>query len=105
MKRVRETSKRAYYTIENEGLLTKVRLHVYQTLFHYGPLTQMETCRTIDDKNRQDRTFMPRFAELRNMGVIVEIGEKICSITGRNVILWDVTKKLPTALLKKKSKD
>lgn len=36
-----------------------------------------------------------RFTEMLEMGVIQEVGERVCSITGRNVILWDVTDQLP----------
>jgi hypothetical protein len=95
----RSTSIAVYRQIESEGLLSPVRWDVYKTLFHHGPLTQMETCRLIKGI-RQDRTYMPRFAELIRMGVLQEIGEKQCSITGRIVILWDVTNQLPRKLTK-----
>ena len=36
-----------------------------------------------------------RFTELRELGVIYEKGERKCNITGRNVIEWDLTDKLP----------
>jgi hypothetical protein len=45
---------------------------------------------------------MPRFAELERVGVIAVVGEKDCSVTGRNVLLWDVTEKLPIKLEKEK---
>jgi len=34
-------------------------------------------------------------AELKDRGVVVEVGEKICSVTGKKAILWDVTDSLP----------
>ena len=36
-----------------------------------------------------------RFTELRDLGVIYEKGIKKCSVTGRNVIEWDLTDRLP----------
>lgn len=97
---IRHTSIEVYHQIESEGLLSALRFDVYKTLFHHGPLTQMELCRKISNPIRQDRSYMPRFAELKKMGVIKEVGEKVCSITGRNVLLWDVTDKLPIKLEK-----
>jgi uncharacterized protein with PIN domain len=35
---------------------------------------------------------MPRFAELERLEVIKSIGTKTCSVTGREVLVWDVTK-------------
>jgi hypothetical protein len=32
---------------------------------------------------------------LRDLGVIYEKGERLCSITGMNVIEWDLTDRLP----------
>ena len=37
-----------------------------------------------------------RLGELRDIGVVTELGTVSCPITGRRVILWDVTSKLPT---------
>ena len=98
----RETSIETYYKIKDEGLLSDLRFEVYETLFNYGPLTQMELCRKISHPFRQDRSYMPRFAELKNMQVIAEAGERVCQITGRNVLIWDVTNKLPIKLEKTK---
>lgn len=94
---IRDTSIEVYHKIKDEGLLSKLRFEVYSTLFEHGPLTQMETCRKIRGP-RQDRSYMPRFAELERMGVVRTIGERACRITQRNVLLWDVTKNLPAPL-------
>ena len=32
---------------------------------------------------------------MRDLGVIYEKGERLCRITGRNVIEWDLTDRLP----------
>ena len=96
---IRDTSIEVYHQIEAEGLLSALRFDVYKCLFHNGPLTQMETCRKMASI-RQDRSIMPRFAELEKMGVIKIVGEKECSVTGRKVYTWDVTKNLPLKLEK-----
>ena len=97
---IRDTSIAVYHQIKDENLLSRLRWEVYDCLYHHGPLTQMETCRKLNNPNRQDRSYMPRFAELHNMGVIKEVGQRVCSITGREVLLWDVTNSLPRKLEK-----
>jgi hypothetical protein len=36
-----------------------------------------------------------RFTELRKLGVIYEVGNRKCSVTGRTAIEWDLTDRLP----------
>jgi hypothetical protein len=36
-----------------------------------------------------------RLSELRDQGVVEEVGQKICMVSGYEVILWDVTGLLP----------
>jgi predicted transcriptional regulator len=88
----RQTSIDCYKQILAEGLLSKQRLQVYFALLKMGkPSTTREVYATmIVDK--QEAT---RFTELRNLGVIYEVGNRKCSITGRNAIEWDLTDKLP----------
>ena len=48
-----------------------------------------------------DHSVTPRFAELRDMKAIEEVGERKCSITGYNTLIWDVTNNLPIKRTKK----
>lgn len=101
----RRTSIDTYYKIKNEGLLSRRRLQVYEILFQHGPMTSGELYKkrkiSFDIENSNSRS---RLTELRDMGCVVELGEKKCSITGRNCILWDVTEGLPSKLPKKESR-
>jgi len=97
----RNTSIAVYYKIEAEGLLSKRRMQVYKSLFYYGPMSQNETYVQLDVPKLQQSSIMPRFAELKEMGVIEEVGERPCSITGRKVLIWDVTANLPVDREKK----
>ena len=97
---IRETSKEAYHKMSS--LLSKRRFQVYECLYLFGPMTQMETFVKLQHVSQHSVT--PRFAELRDMGVIREVGERECTVTGINVILWDVTSNLPGPLHKPKSK-
>lgn len=96
-KRIRQTSVETYHEIKNNGLLSELRLLVYETLFHHGPMTQMELCQFLrSDAYSYDRqSLTPRFAELLDRGVIEFIGKRTCRVTGRDVLDWDVTSSLP----------
>jgi hypothetical protein len=98
----RETSIKCYNQIKSEGLLSKRRLQVYEALLDSAPCTSSEAIRN------SGATFgvfgvSSRFTELRDLGVIYEKGTKICSVTNRNVIEWDLTDKLPKDLPKIKT--
>jgi hypothetical protein len=95
----RQTSIDCYNQIKQEGLLSKRRLEVYEALLSTAPCTSSEAIRNAKT------TFgvfgvSSRFTELRELGVIYERGEKQCSITGRNVIEWDLTDRLPVNIKK-----
>ena len=87
----RKTSIECFSKIKQEGLLSKRRLQVYESIFNYAPCTASEV---FNDKNLKTNQS-GRFTELRDVGVIDEKGERLCRITGRNVIEWDLTDRLP----------
>lgn len=93
----RQTSIDCYNQIKSEGLLPKMRFEVYSALLLMGkPSTTREVYATMD-VIKQEAT---RFTELRDMGVIYEVRTRECSITGKNVIEWGLTDKLPTKIKK-----
>jgi hypothetical protein len=93
---IRQTSIDCYNQIKAEGLLSKRRLEVYEALYKNAPCTTNEALKDIfiSDGNYRSNEGS-RTTELRDLGVIYERGIKKCSITGRNVIEWDLTDKLP----------
>ena len=97
--KTRQTSIDCFNQIKQEGLLSKRRLEVYEALLSSAPCTSSEAIRNAKT------TFgvfgvSSRFTELRDLGVIYEKGEKECSITGRNVIEWHLTDRLPVNIKK-----
>ena len=92
----RQTSINCYNEIKLEGLLSKRRMEVYEAIYNSAPCTSAEAMMSIlresGDVLSQSRA---RFTELRELGVIFEKGEKVCSMTGRTVIEWDLTDRLP----------
>jgi len=85
---VRETSIEAFRQIEEEGLLSDRRFQVYSYLFRHGPCTGLQVSGGVPGGWK-------RLAELRDLGVAREVGYTVCEVTGKTVLLWDVTDKLP----------
>ena len=90
----RQTSIDCYNKIQAEGLLSKRRLEVLNTILESAPCTSSEA---IVNAKVKFGVFgvSSRFTELRDLGVIYEKGIKKCTVTGRNVIEWDLTDRLP----------
>jgi hypothetical protein len=100
---IRKTSIEAYRAIIESGLLPRRRLEVYQFVYEHGPTTIRETWKALGPE-RTTGSYSTRFSELRDQGVIEEIGERFDPVTGMTVILWDVTAELPKAIERKKTK-
>lgn len=101
----RKTSIEAYKQIRDSGLLSERRFEVYDVVFRHGPLTANEAFKILYDndmgaKNAASNSAA-RFSELRDVGVLYEVGERKCGVTGMKVIVWDVTDQLPKAPDKK----
>lgn len=101
---IRQTSRDSYNA--NKEFLSERRWQIYNVLWNYGPLTGGEVFQFM--KKEYGESFVTnsntvtRLGELRDMGVVSEIGEKTCSISGQNVILWDVTNQIASKLTEKK---
>jgi hypothetical protein len=90
----RQTSIDCYNQIKEEGLLSKRRLQAFEALLKIAPCTATELQKSMN-YNDGGRDCIKRLSELRDLGVIYEKTERICSVTGRNVIEWDLTDNLP----------
>jgi hypothetical protein len=89
----RQTSTDVYHQIQTEGLLSKARWLVYSELFTYGPLTGSELDQRLSARGSMAHK---RLSELKDIGVVAEVGLKKCSVSGREVLSWDVTAFLPS---------
>jgi len=88
----RQTSIDCFNEIKRDGSLSKMRFEVYSALFSMGkPSTTREVYSTMN-VDKQEAT---RFTELRKLGVIYEVQNRKCTVTGRTSIEWDLTDKLP----------
>lgn len=88
----RQTSIDCFNKIKQEGLLSKRRLEVYEAILKNAPCTTNEALKDIYSGSHGVGS---RTSELRDAGVIYEKDVRACKITGRNVIEWDLTDKLP----------
>jgi len=100
---IRDTSIEAFNQIKREGLLSKRRLQAYEIVFQNGPLTMNQLIKIAEVKYNitNPGSFNTRLSELRNFGVLKEIDEAPCPVTGRKVIWWDVTSELPKKISQK----
>jgi hypothetical protein len=101
---VRRTSSEAYQQIEADGLLSYRRWVTYKYLFEYGPCTANELQHKVKiNKGINGAEFLmsldKRLSELRNVGVVREAGQRRCTISGKNNIVWEI---VPGALPVKK---
>ena len=95
--KARQTSIDCYNQIKEEGLLSNMRFRVYSALLAMGkPSTTREVYSTMN-VIKQEAT---RFTELRKLGVIYEVQNRKCTITGRTSIEWDLTDRLPIKIKK-----
>lgn len=98
----RETSVEAYNTIRQNGLLSQRRWQVYDFVYQNGPCAARDATKSLMNQGLNSGSISTRFSELKEMGLLIEVGEKVDDETKMRVILWDVTDKLPTKLSKKK---
>tara|TARA_R110000822_G_scaffold155766_2_gene295565 strand:+ start:864 stop:1307 length:444 start_codon:yes stop_codon:yes gene_type:complete len=98
--KTRQTSIDCYNKIKSEGLLSKMRLKVYEAILRKAPCTSGEAFSTMTTKENQISQSRARFTELRELGVIYEVRNRKCSITGRTSIEWDLTDRLPVNVKK-----
>lgn len=93
----RPTGTETYHAIVSTGLVSKKRLEVYSVLADGGPLTATEIAERMPGEKSPSKgnNVHARLCELRDMDLVEEVGERACSVSGRNVIVWDVTGRLP----------
>ena len=93
--KTRHTSIDCFNQIKQEGLLSKMRFKVYEAILNNAPCTSAEVLSTMLSKNSAITSSRARFTELRELGVIYEVQNRKCAITGRTSIEWDLTDRLP----------
>tara|TARA_R110000787_G_scaffold278416_1_gene388103 strand:- start:87 stop:500 length:414 start_codon:yes stop_codon:yes gene_type:complete len=93
----RQTSIDCFNQIKEAGLLAKRRFETFEAIFKSAPCTRQEALEHTNPINALSLSAA-RFTELRRIGVIYEKDVRPCKVTGRNVIEWDLTDRLPITL-------
>ena len=97
--KTRQTSIDCYNEIKQAGLLAKRRFETFEAIFKSAPCTRQEALEHTNPLNALSLSAA-RFTELRRIGVIYEKDIRPCKVTGRNVIEWDLTDRLPIKIKK-----
>ena len=85
----RETSIEAYKSLIEGGVLPRMQGLIWSFLYAKGPATRNEIARGIGSIPNDTSS---RLRELISMGVVREVGEDTCRVSGKTVIVYDVTK-------------
>jgi hypothetical protein len=88
---MRETSHEAYAYLIATGRLAKLKEQVYKYLYEHGPASEKDAERFYEDRND---SIVPVFSKLEAAGLIRVVGEHRDVITGRRVLVWDVTSRV-----------
>ena len=92
---MRQTSIQAFYKVKESGILSKLRLKVYEIVCYHGPLTANEM-RKYADSEANSGVFSTRLSELQRMGAVETVGKRPCNTTGHVALVWDITGDMPT---------
>lgn len=89
----RPTSLAAYHALVKNGGLPRRRAEVYEALYKYGPASASELANKLPRLSiGAHQNIHVRLGELRDQGVVQEVHDNhIDKMTGRRVILWEVT--------------
>ena len=91
----RQTSINCYNQIKAQGLLSKLRLATHYAMLYASPCTAGELQSYIDKNGIKVKHAWKLLSQLRDFGVVYEKTERKCNVTGRVVIEWDLTDRLP----------
>lgn len=106
-KNVRVTSIAAFQEILDSNLIGNMHRIIIETLYKYGALSTSEIYHYGDFKKeaKANTGMAARLNELRKQDVVYERQHRICKITGRHVIEWALTGRMPLPKPKKLTKN
>lgn len=101
----RETSIDAWKYINENEILGKLQKVVYNCLYENPKITGNELRILLSSHSKSNSgVYTTRLSELERLGAVETVGKRICTITGRNVLIWQVTKKIPVKTIRLKPK-
>lgn len=99
---IRETSVETYRLIKSQGLLSKMRMYVYDLIYEHQPINISQLILKAQNVEAFVNTgsISGRISELVEAGVIYEKFTGACPITGHNTIFWATNDSLPNKIKK-----
>jgi predicted ArsR family transcriptional regulator len=82
----RDTSRESYETLARTGALRGQLARVLAAVVSHGPGTSAEIIRSLGTNNINSERA--RMTELAARGMIVEVGTRKCTVTGRTALVW-----------------
>ena len=104
-----ERSAIAYAAVLHSGLIAVRAAEVYSYHYKNSAMTKREMFADYQLHNPESSvqvdSFGPRYRQLVDAGLMIEVGERQCRVSKRLATLWDVTSKVPTEkIVTKKTK-
>lgn len=93
---VKETSLTCYRQVVAEGLLSRVRLLVWEELARRGPVTGRELDAALAQPGETRTSYHKRLSELQRVGLARVVGTRACRVTGREAEAWEAVDAIPT---------
>lgn len=103
----RQTSIATYHAIRASGVLSRMRLRVYDWRYTNGEATRSELDQGMKSAGEVNPSYHKRLSELERMGLVSVMHERPCKVTGRVCMAWEttnLTNPLPLTKPKNKSK-
>jgi len=98
-----ERSAVAYEVVVNSGLIANRASEVYASHYRHGAITKREMFAIYQSENPtssvQVDSFGPRYRQLVDAGLMIEVGERECRVSKQVTTIWAVTAKVPTERL------
>ncbi len=84
----RDTSLEAFKELRDSGKLKERCVQIYDALATHGPMTASEIASHI---GLPRDSISPRIAELCDVGLVIDVAQRKCRITGRRCVVWEKT--------------
>lgn len=87
----RKTSHESWQAVQDSGLVTRMRLKVYNWIYENGPATRSELDAALRGPGEVNPSYHKRLSELERMGIVETAPERACGVTGRNCVTRQTT--------------
>lgn len=101
---IRETSRIAYEKVMSSNYVGRKQKQVYAALCEFGPCTSSELARDMGESRLVRNNVAARLGELRDLGTVLELPQRVCSVSGHQAYEWKPSDEGPTKPEKRQTK-